>query len=195
MLNTWTRPGLEITSNKSKGGRVATKIGGREESEKNCLRVSNVFATLPIVNLAQVSKLLWGKRTTSTSNGRLRLFLHEHKPDRETAQLTPDASKELDSHGDAGPPPSGLDAHELGVHWGVERVRANGSTVDVSLESLRKPRRGRHIYTVGPRHRGHHPGLKMWPHNKGSSINPFTPKNDQFQISPSASQEILHHTV
>ena len=26
-------------------------------------------------------------------------------------------------------------------------------------------------------------------------LNPFTPKSDQFRISPSASQEILHHTV
>ena len=27
------------------------------------------------------------------------------------------------------------------------------------------------------------------------TINPFTPQNDQFQISPAASPEILHHTV
>ena len=28
-----------------------------------------------------------------------------------------------------------------------------------------------------------------------ASINPFTPKSDQYQISPAASPEILHHTV
>ena len=28
-----------------------------------------------------------------------------------------------------------------------------------------------------------------------SLITTFTPKSDQFQISPAASQEILHHTV
>ena len=28
-----------------------------------------------------------------------------------------------------------------------------------------------------------------------NSFNPFTPKSDQFQISPEASQGILHHTV
>ena len=29
----------------------------------------------------------------------------------------------------------------------------------------------------------------------GLMVNPFTPKSDQFQISPAASPEILHHTV
>ena len=28
-----------------------------------------------------------------------------------------------------------------------------------------------------------------------TTLNPFTPKTDQFQISPAASPEILHHTV
>ena len=30
---------------------------------------------------------------------------------------------------------------------------------------------------------------------KSAHINPFTPESDQCQISPAASQEILHHTV
>ena len=32
-------------------------------------------------------------------------------------------------------------------------------------------------------------------HELLGSINPFTPKSDQFQISLAASPEILHHTV
>ena len=35
--------------------------------------------------------------------------------------------------------------------------------------------------------------LHYWPRRTG--INPFTPKSGQFQISPPASPEILHHTV
>ena len=31
--------------------------------------------------------------------------------------------------------------------------------------------------------------------NSTNGFNPFTPKSDQFQISPAASPEILHHTV
>ena len=30
---------------------------------------------------------------------------------------------------------------------------------------------------------------------ESASINPFTPKSDQYQISPAPSVEILHHTV
>ena len=38
-------------------------------------------------------------------------------------------------------------------------------------------------------------GLILTREREGWGINPFAPKGDQFQISPSASPEILHHTV
>ena len=37
--------------------------------------------------------------------------------------------------------------------------------------------------------------IRPTPSTKVAILNPFTPKSDQFQISPAALQEILHHTV
>ena len=42
--------------------------------------------------------------------------------------------------------------------------------------------------------RGRYTPLSRGEHSAGS-INPFTPKSDQFQIPPATSPEILHHTV
>ena len=38
-------------------------------------------------------------------------------------------------------------------------------------------------------------GIPWWKNWNNDFVNPFTPKIDQFQISPAASPGILHHTV